>query len=169
MGRRLVGIHLLQRFPNIFFPWRIHTHILIVVHVLKTKMCSSPAYLRIFFLKSREKNKNCSPRSYLLEFFTDDWIAEVIQMCRHTQYQLMCWVYFMDTLTCFRVVENDLFKQDWRSRKKKQIFQYIVLKWSLVLLIGLLTGLVGFFNNLAVENIAGLKLLHTSRLMLKER
>jgi len=75
----------------------------------------------------------------------------------------------MDTLTCFRVVENDLFKQDWRSRKKKQIFQYIVLKWSLVLLIGLLTGLVGFFNNLAVENIAGFKLLHTSRLMLKER
>ncbi|KAG2659105.1 hypothetical protein PVAP13_1KG333000 [Panicum virgatum] len=69
----------------------------------------------------------------------------------------------------YEVVENDLFKQDWRSRKKKQIFQYIVLKWSLVLLIGLLTGLVGFFNNLAVENIAGLKLLHTSRLMLKER
>jgi chloride channel 7 len=66
-------------------------------------------------------------------------------------------------------VENDLFKQDWRSRKKKQIFQYIVLKWSLVLVIGLLTGLVGFFNNLAVENIAGFKLLHTSNLMLNGR
>ena len=43
------------------------------------------------------------------------------------------------------------------------------MKWTLVLLIGLLTGLVGFFNNLAVENIAGLKLLITSDLMLKER
>ncbi|BAS79235.1 Os02g0558100 [Oryza sativa Japonica Group] len=68
----------------------------------------------------------------------------------------------------YEVVENDLFKQDWRSRKKKQIFQYIVLKWTLVLLIGLLTGLVGFFNNLAVENIAGFKLLLTGNLMLKE-
>ncbi|PWZ43487.1 hypothetical protein Zm00014a_044625 [Zea mays] len=69
----------------------------------------------------------------------------------------------------YEIVENDLFKQDWRSRKKQQIFQYIVLKWSLVLLIGLCTGLVGFFNNLAVENIAGFKLLLTSDLMLKQR
>ncbi|XP_047081718.1 chloride channel protein CLC-c-like [Lolium rigidum] len=69
----------------------------------------------------------------------------------------------------YEVVENDFFKQDWRSRKKKQIFQYIVMKWTLVLLIGLFTGLIGFFNNLAVENIAGLKLLHTSELMLNER
>ncbi|KAI5005494.1 hypothetical protein ZWY2020_032737 [Hordeum vulgare] len=69
----------------------------------------------------------------------------------------------------YEVVENNLFKQDWRSRKKKQIFQYIVMKWTLVLLIGLLTGLVGFFNNLAVENIAGLKLLITSDLMLNQR
>uniref|UniRef100_A0A453EAE9 Uncharacterized protein n=1 Tax=Aegilops tauschii subsp. strangulata TaxID=200361 RepID=A0A453EAE9_AEGTS len=68
----------------------------------------------------------------------------------------------------YEVVENNLFKQDWRSRKKKHIFQYIIMKWTLVLLIGLLTGLVGFFNNLAVENIAGLKLLITSDLMLKE-
>lgn len=67
-----------------------------------------------------------------------------------------------------RIVENDLFKQDWRSRKKVQIFQYIVLKWTLALLIGLGTGIVGFFNNLAVENIAGFKLLLTSNLMLKE-
>ncbi|KAF8714815.1 hypothetical protein HU200_027346 [Digitaria exilis] len=69
----------------------------------------------------------------------------------------------------YEIVENDLIKQDWRSRKKKQIFQYIVLKWSLVLLIGLCTGLVGFFNNLAVENIAGFKLLLTSDLMLEKR
>jgi hypothetical protein len=70
---------------------------------------------------------------------------------------------------CSRIVENDLFKQDWRSRKKHQIFQYIVMKWTLVLLIGLFTAVVGFFNNLAVENIAGFKLLLTGELMLKQR
>lgn len=69
----------------------------------------------------------------------------------------------------YRIVENDLFKQDWRSRRKVQIYQYIVLKWTLALLIGLGTGLVGFFNNLAVENIAGFKLLLTSDLMLVKR
>lgn len=68
-----------------------------------------------------------------------------------------------------RILENDLFKQDWRSRKKREIFQYIVLKWTLALLIGLATGLVGFFNNLAVENIAGVKLLLTNNLMLREK
>jgi chloride channel 7 len=70
---------------------------------------------------------------------------------------------------CFRVIENDLFKQDWRSRQKTQIFQYVVLKWTLALLIGLLTGLVGFFNNMAVENISGFKLLLTSDLIFKHR
>lgn len=39
----------------------------------------------------------------------------------------------------------------------------------LALLIGLATGLVGFFNNLAVENIAGFKLLLVSNLMLSDR
>ncbi|KAG9135501.1 hypothetical protein Leryth_007249 [Lithospermum erythrorhizon] len=67
----------------------------------------------------------------------------------------------------YEIVENDLFKQDWRSRKKVQIYQYVFMKWTLVLLIGLATGLVGFFNNIAVENIAGFKLLHTTNLMLK--
>lgn len=66
-------------------------------------------------------------------------------------------------------MENDLYQEDWRSRKKVQIFQYVVLKWTLALLIGLGTGLVGFFNNLAVENIAGFKLLLTSDLMLNGR
>lgn len=66
-------------------------------------------------------------------------------------------------------MENDLFKQDWRSRKKVQIFQYVVLKWTLVLLIGIATGLVAFFNNIAVENIAGFKLLLTGNLMLKQK
>lgn len=67
------------------------------------------------------------------------------------------------------MIENELFKQDWRSRKKVQIFQYIFLKWTLALLIGLFTGLVGFLNNLAVENIAGYKLVITSDLMFKDK
>ena len=65
----------------------------------------------------------------------------------------------------FRIIENELFKQDWRSRKKVQIVQYIFLKWGLALLIGLFTGLVGFFNNIGVENIAGYKLLLMEDLM----
>ncbi|XWS11548.1 hypothetical protein CRYUN_Cryun37aG0007800 [Craigia yunnanensis] len=69
----------------------------------------------------------------------------------------------------YEVIENDLFKQDWRSRTKVEIFQYLVLKWILAFLIGLGTGLVGFFNNLAVENIAGFKLLLTNNLMLKDK
>lgn len=69
----------------------------------------------------------------------------------------------------FRMIENDLFKQDWRSRKRVQIFQYVFLKWGLALLIGLATGLVGFFNNIAVENISGFKLLLTNKLMLEGR
>lgn len=66
-----------------------------------------------------------------------------------------------------RILENDLIKQDWRSRKKVQIFQYIFLKWTLAFLIGLVTGIVALFNNLAVENIAGFKLLLSNNLMLK--
>lgn len=69
----------------------------------------------------------------------------------------------------YEMVENDLFKQDWRSRKRTQIFQYIVLKWTLALLIGISTGFVGFFSNIAVENIAGFKLLLTSELMNKQK
>ena len=64
-----------------------------------------------------------------------------------------------------RIFENDLFKQDWRSAKKSQIFPYVVLKWAFALVIGLVTGLVGFFNNIAVENIAGYKLLLTNGLL----
>ncbi|PWA71949.1 chloride channel, voltage gated [Artemisia annua] len=67
------------------------------------------------------------------------------------------------------ILENDIFKQDWRCRKKVQIFQYVFMKWTLVLLIGLSTGLVAFFNNIAVENIAGFKLLLTGNLMLKQK
>ncbi|XP_022774814.1 chloride channel protein CLC-c-like [Durio zibethinus] len=69
----------------------------------------------------------------------------------------------------YEIAENDLFKQDWRSRKKIQIFQYVLLKWVFALIIGLGTGLVGIFNNIAVENIAGFKLLLTTELMLKHK
>ncbi|GJT32785.1 reverse transcriptase domain-containing protein [Tanacetum coccineum] len=74
------------------------------------------------------------------------------------------WVLRMAQL---RFVENDPIKQDWRSRKKVHIFQYVVKKWKLVLLIGLAIGLVAFFNNIAVENIARFKLILTGNLMLK--
>ncbi|KAL8061306.1 hypothetical protein ABFX02_02G078500 [Erythranthe guttata] len=77
-------------------------------------------------------------------------------------------VYPIESLD-YEIFENELIKQDWRTRKRIEIFQYVFLKWTLALLIGLFTGVVGFFNNLAVENIAGVKLLITSNLMLKEK
>ncbi|KAM6583941.1 hypothetical protein CsatB_010943 [Cannabis sativa] len=69
----------------------------------------------------------------------------------------------------YEIAENELFKQDWRSKKKVHIFQYVLLKWAFALLIGLGTGLVGFLNNIAVENIADFKLLLTTDLMSKHR
>ncbi|XP_020405994.1 chloride channel protein CLC-c isoform X1 [Zea mays] len=69
----------------------------------------------------------------------------------------------------YEIVENDVYNQDWRSRGKLQIFQYQVLKWVLALLVGVVVGLVGFFSNIAVENIAGFKLLLTGDLMLQNR
>ncbi|XP_042518001.1 putative chloride channel-like protein CLC-g isoform X1 [Macadamia integrifolia] len=69
----------------------------------------------------------------------------------------------------YELIENDFFKQDWRSRDRVQIFQYIFMKWILCLIIGILAGLVGFFNNLAVENVAGMKFVITSNMMLEHR
>ncbi|GMI64511.1 CHLORIDE CHANNEL-A, chloride channel A, CHLORIDE CHANNEL A [Hibiscus trionum] len=59
----------------------------------------------------------------------------------------------------YEINENDLFKHDWRSRSKVQVLQYIFLKWLLTFLVGLLTGLNATLINLAIENIAGYKLL----------
>ncbi|KAG8366778.1 hypothetical protein BUALT_Bualt16G0003100 [Buddleja alternifolia] len=59
----------------------------------------------------------------------------------------------------YEINENDLFKQDWRSRSKVEVLQYVFLKWLLAFLVGLLTGLIATLINLAVENIAGYKLL----------
>ncbi|KAH9621951.1 hypothetical protein KSS87_015590 [Heliosperma pusillum] len=69
----------------------------------------------------------------------------------------------------YEIIENDFFKQDWRSREKPQIYQYIFMKWAFVFLIGLIVSLIGFFNNLAVENIAGKKFVITSKLMLENK
>ncbi|GMJ09999.1 chloride channel B [Hibiscus trionum] len=52
-----------------------------------------------------------------------------------------------------------MFKHDWRSRSKVQVLQYVFLKWSLAFLVRLLTGLIATLINLAIENIAGYKLL----------
>ncbi|KAK1434674.1 hypothetical protein QVD17_00423 [Tagetes erecta] len=69
----------------------------------------------------------------------------------------------------YEIIENDVFKQDWRSRSKFQIFQYLSLKWILCFVIGIVVSLIGFFNNLAIENIAGEKFVITSNMMLANR
>ncbi|KAI9125710.1 hypothetical protein K1719_003128 [Acacia pycnantha] len=69
----------------------------------------------------------------------------------------------------YEIIENEFFKQDWRSRGKIQILQYLSMKWVLCLLIGAIVGVVGFFHNLAVETFAGLKFVITSDLMLQRR
>ncbi|KAH0654308.1 hypothetical protein KY290_032591 [Solanum tuberosum] len=69
----------------------------------------------------------------------------------------------------YEIMENDYFKQDWRRGEKIQILQYVSMKWMMCFFIGLLVGLVGFCNNLAVENIAGMKFVVTSDLMRARR
>ncbi|KAI3414437.1 Protein kinase domain-containing protein [Psidium guajava] len=69
----------------------------------------------------------------------------------------------------YEISENDFFKQDWRTKRTVQIFQYVFMKWLLCLLIGGIVSLVGFCNNLAVENIAGVKFVVTSNMMLARR
>ncbi|KAJ8768058.1 hypothetical protein K2173_020998 [Erythroxylum novogranatense] len=69
----------------------------------------------------------------------------------------------------YEIAENDFFKQDWRSRGKIQIFQYVFMKWLLCFLIGVIVSLIGFANNLAVENLAGVKFVVTSNMMLASR
>lgn len=69
----------------------------------------------------------------------------------------------------YEIAENDFFKQDWRTRGKMQIFQYIFMKWLLCFLIGGIVGVIGFCINLAVENLAGVKFVVTSDMMLQRR
>ncbi|KAL9231578.1 hypothetical protein vseg_006789 [Gypsophila vaccaria] len=63
----------------------------------------------------------------------------------------------------YEINENDLFKQDWRNGTKVEVLEYVCYKWMLAFLVGLLTGLAAVVINLSVENIAGYKLLLTSR------
>lgn len=63
----------------------------------------------------------------------------------------------------YEINENDLFKQDWRSRSRVQVLNYIFWKWTLAFLVGFLTGIIATLINLAIENIAGYKLLAVTR------
>ncbi|XP_024031310.1 chloride channel protein CLC-b isoform X2 [Morus notabilis] len=69
----------------------------------------------------------------------------------------------------YEINENDLFKHDWRSRSRAQVLQYVFLKWTLACLVGLLTGIIATLINLAVENIAGYKLLAVVAYIEQER
>ncbi|OEL22896.1 putative chloride channel-like protein CLC-g, partial [Dichanthelium oligosanthes] len=65
----------------------------------------------------------------------------------------------------YEMIENDLFDQNWRMRSKADQVRYVVLKWTFCFAIGILTGIVGFVINLAVENVAGFKHEAVSALM----
>ncbi|KAG7603881.1 putative chloride channel-like protein CLC-g [Arabidopsis thaliana] len=69
----------------------------------------------------------------------------------------------------YEIAENDFFKQDWRGRSKVEIFQYVFMKWLLCFCIGIIVSLIGFANNLAVENLAGVKFVVTSNMMITGR
>ncbi|XP_042975505.1 chloride channel protein CLC-a-like isoform X2 [Carya illinoinensis] len=69
----------------------------------------------------------------------------------------------------YEINENDLFKHDWRSRSNVQVLQYVFLKWTLAFLVGLLTCLIATLINLAIENIAGYKLLAVVHMIQKKR
>ncbi|CAN1321668.1 Chloride channel protein CLC-a [Linum perenne] len=69
----------------------------------------------------------------------------------------------------YEINENDLFKHDWRRRSRVQVLQYVLLKWTLAFLVGLFTGLIATLVNLAVENIAGYKILAVVNLIKQQR
>lgn len=65
-----------------------------------------------------------------------------------------------------RLIESDVFKQDWRARGQAHILRYVALKWALCFLVRALAAAAGFVANLGVENVAGAKFVVTSNLML---
>jgi len=69
----------------------------------------------------------------------------------------------------YEIIENDLFKHDWRSRSNVEVLQYIFLKWAMAFLVGLLTGVIASLINLAIENISGLKMLQMVNLVRGKR
>ncbi|OAY73351.1 Chloride channel protein CLC-b [Ananas comosus] len=64
----------------------------------------------------------------------------------------------------YEINESYLFKHDWRRRSNVQVLQYVFGKWTLAFLVGLLTGVIASLINLAIENIAGIKMLHVGKL-----
>ncbi|KAI4979643.1 hypothetical protein ZWY2020_016396 [Hordeum vulgare] len=69
----------------------------------------------------------------------------------------------------YEIIENDLFKHDWRSRSTVEVLQYVFLKRALAFLVGLLTGVIASLINLAIENISGIKMLHMVQLVREKR
>ncbi|XP_010241601.1 PREDICTED: putative chloride channel-like protein CLC-g isoform X2 [Nelumbo nucifera] len=69
----------------------------------------------------------------------------------------------------YEIIENDFFKQNWRGHGKVQNLQYVFMKWTLCFFVGIFAGFTGFCNNLAIENIAGLKFVVTSNMMLERK
>lgn len=102
-----------------------------------------------------------------IESLDYEWISNFLVSLQFP-YSLS-WFYIELKLVWCRINENDLFKHDWRSRSKVQVLQYILLKWTLALLVGLLTGLIATLINLAVENVAGYKLLAVVDFIDKDR
>lgn len=84
-------------------------------------------------------------------------------------FRVSLYMFLIFNLTIDRINENDLFKHDWRKRSKAQVLQYVFLKWTLACLVGLFTGLIATLINLAVENIAGYKLLAVGHFLTQER
>ncbi|KAI5010214.1 hypothetical protein ZWY2020_012351, partial [Hordeum vulgare] len=69
----------------------------------------------------------------------------------------------------YELIENDVFKQDWRAQGRGHILRYLALKWALCFLVGALTAAAAFVANLGVENVAGAKFVVTSNRMFARR
>ncbi|KAI5020747.1 hypothetical protein ZWY2020_045635 [Hordeum vulgare] len=60
--------------------------------------------------------------------------------------------YVLLTTWVMALIENDVFKQDWRAQGRGHILRYFTLKWSLCFLAGALTAVAAaFVANLSVE------------------
>ncbi|KAK6945162.1 Chloride channel, voltage gated [Dillenia turbinata] len=64
------------------------------------------------------------------------------------------------------LLESYQHQQSLRGSRRNR-YQYTIMKWMLCFLIGLAVGLIGFADNLAVENLAGVKFVITSNMMLE--
>lgn len=69
----------------------------------------------------------------------------------------------------YETPDNDVFKEDWRSKTGSEIVQFVFVKWTVACLVGICTGLVALAVNISVENISGLKLVSTLTLLESDR